>query len=279
METDRRGLREAARERPEPREGRRRALLVIAADRVRDERLDVAGVQPQRRRRRRAAPRHGPAEALQRDPVEDRPSRRLGGLRSASSCSAGRLPSTRYGGARRRTTAGPARARGGAGHPRGRRRAYQARRRAPRARRREPRPCLPRSGRARRAAGRARCADRARRAARPADACRPGGERGAELRLERVEAPEDPALPPPGGPALVELGRPPELARLGVVANARARARAAGNRGVASSCDRGPLGVALVRREHRRPGDDGGGGHRQRGDDRVVRARGDTRSD
>jgi hypothetical protein len=41
VETDRGGVRKAAAERPEPRERRRRVALVVAADGVGDERVDV----------------------------------------------------------------------------------------------------------------------------------------------------------------------------------------------------------------------------------------------
>ena len=108
----------------------------------------------------------------------------------------------------------------------------------------------------------------------PVLALRPGRERGAQLRLERVVAPEDPARLAAAA-RLVELGRAPELARLGVVAYPErehegweALARLWLDRGLRS-------GVALVGAEHRRAGDDHGRERRERGDDqRGAGARG-----
>ena len=93
----------------------------------------------------------------------------------------------------------------------------------------------------------------------------PGGEGGAELRLERVVAGEDPsrlrALP-----RLVQSRGAPELPRLGVVADPE-RERERRETGARLRLRSALRPLDLVGREHGRARDDNGCERRERGDD------------
>ena len=266
MEADGRRLREAARQRPEPRERRRRIALLVPADRVGDERVDVVRRQPQRVGEGASCrERAGRAAAA-------RP--RTGAGRAGSSVAAQPLELRR----RRAALDRVGKARDEDRQP-GREigvdqivrahcvRACRARRRGLRARRSPPRPCRPRSVRGRRAAGRARCAGRARRAARsgPRSPARPRTRRRASPRASRSARRS----------AALRRGDPPRRARprAGAPAPRRRRERPARARVAGSPCAAAarPRSAApdsrSSAREHRRTGDDPAGQRRQRGDD------------
>ncbi len=260
METDGRGARKSARERAETRERRRRVALLVAADRVGDERVDVVRIELERVRERTPR-RDGPAEPLQRDPVQEAAAHALVGTEGIE-LRGRRVPLDPIREARRedrqaRRELGVDEVVRADGVRRVR---LDVARLAPGGERTAG--ARPEAGQAdveldERAAGieRAELLD-------PIFSGRPRGERRAELRLERVVTRED-AAGLVAAALLVEGRGAPQVARLGVVADPERERERRKPLPRLRLGRRGQRLVGIVGRQHGRTGDHD---RRQRGE-------------